>query len=145
MARPSIYTPELLTAICLRLGTGEPLAEVCRSEGMPDPSTVWRWEQADPEVSQAIARAREAGEWALAWECKQIADTPLIGEEQELDDSGAVVKVKRGDMLGHRKLQIDTRIKLLSKFNPKRWGDKLELAGDKERPLTVELVKFTSD
>ena len=34
------------------------------------------------------------------------------------------IKIKREDMLGHRKLQIETRLKLLAKWNPKKWGDK---------------------
>ena len=47
-------------------------------------------------------------------------------------------------MLGHRKLQIDTRKWMLSKMLPKIYGDKLELTGDKENPLQtvtrIELV-----
>ena len=30
-------------------------------------------------------------------------------------------------MLGHRKLRIDTRLKLLAKWNPKKWGDRMAL------------------
>ncbi len=125
-----------------QLTDGVPLEVICLPMHMPTPRTIQNWEASDPEFASSIARAREAGEFALAWECKQIADTPMAGEETELDAEGNVVKVKRSDMLAHRKLQIETRLKLLAKFNPKRWGEKLELAGDKERPLTVELVKF---
>jgi hypothetical protein len=35
----------------------------------------------------------------------------------------------REDMLGHRKLQIETRLKLLAKWSPKRYGDKLGIGG----------------
>jgi hypothetical protein len=41
-------------------------------------------------------------------------------------------------MLGHRKLQIETRLKLLAKWDPKRYGDKLSLSGDKENPIHIE-------
>ena len=40
-------------------------------------------------------------------------------------------------MLGHRKLQIETRLKLLAKWNPKKYGDRTTLAGDPEAPLQV--------
>jgi hypothetical protein len=30
-------------------------------------------------------------------------------------------------MLGHRRLQIETRLKLLSKWDPKRYGDKIDV------------------
>ena len=29
-------------------------------------------------------------------------------------------------MLGHRKLQVEARLKVLSKMNPKRWGDRVD-------------------
>lgn len=61
----------------------------------------------------------------IAAEAMRIADTPVDGVETEEDESGAVVKVKRGDMLGHRKLQIETRLKLLAKWDPKRYGDRV--------------------
>jgi hypothetical protein len=41
-------------------------------------------------------------------------------------------------MLGHRKLQIETRLKLLAKWNPKKYGDRVQLAGDADSPLKVE-------
>ena len=43
MGRPSLYSPELITTICDRLSKGEPLAAICRDEGMPDPATIWQW------------------------------------------------------------------------------------------------------
>ena len=140
--RPSKYSPELVATICERLSKGEPLAAICREVGMPDPSTVWDWQQEREDVSQAIARAREAGEDWLAAECLQIADTPCEGVEEKWepreienpdDPNGEkvtelqLVERKVGDMLGHRKLQIDTRFKLLSKWNPKKYGERLDL------------------
>ena len=41
-------------------------------------------------------------------------------------------------MLGHRKLQIETRLKLLAKWNPKKYGDRVTMAGDAENPLAVK-------
>jgi hypothetical protein len=41
-------------------------------------------------------------------------------------------------MLGHRKLQIETRLKLLAKFNPKKYGDRQILAGDPDSPFEVQ-------
>ena len=78
-----------------------------------------------PRVDVQHARAREAGEEWLAAQCLAIADTPVEGVEVTTKANGDVEE-KRGDMLGHRKLQIDTRLKLLAKWNPKKWGDKIE-------------------
>jgi hypothetical protein len=38
-----------------------------------------------------------------------------------------VFEERRGDMLGHRRLQVDTRKWYLSKVLPKKFGDKSEL------------------
>lgn len=124
MGRPSKYKPELVEEICERLGRGEPLAAICRSdEKFPHRSVVNDWMDANPEVSRLIARARDQGEEWLAAECLEIANTPVEGTETTVE--GDKVTEKRADMLGHRKLQIETRLKLLAKWNPKKWGDKI--------------------
>lgn len=158
MGRPSLHTPELIELICERLAEGTPLAEICRGEGMPAYRTVKDWIDDDaryPGVGAVIARAREAGEDRIASDCLVIADTPIAAEvvtierrevkrTQEQIDAGipaeyeeVVVERRREDAIQHRKLQIDTRLKLLAKFNPKRWGDRQTLAGDPDAPLVM--------
>lgn len=114
---------ELVPEICARLAQGEPLAQICRDPHMPGVTTVWEWQHADKSIAESIARAREAGHDVLAAQCLEIANTPVIGEEQTTKADGTV-EVKRGDMLGHRKLQIETRLKLLAKWDPKRYGER---------------------
>lgn len=140
--RPSLKTPEVVEAICERLATGEPLAQICRDEGMPAYRTVKDWIDADPVVSAGIARARDSGEELLAAECLAIADTPCEGEETKYNASGDLLERKVGDMLGHRKLQIETRLKLLAKWNPKKYGDKLALGGADDLPPMQSVTKF---
>lgn len=122
MARPSLYTPEVLTTICEGLEQGIPLTVICAGDDMPAPSTVRRWQDENEEVSSAIARARELGEVALAEQCLSIAD----------DEQHDWVMTKKGEVtndvaIGRAKLQIDTRLKLLAKFNPKKWGDQTKV------------------
>lgn len=126
MGRPSKKTPAICAEICRRLAQGEPLAVLCRDAHMPDPSTVWDWTEADEEFSQAIARARAHGHAAILDECKLIADTPVEGQRVEIDAEGKQ-KIIKEDMLGHRKLQIETRLKLLAKWDPRRYGDRQQV------------------
>lgn len=131
----------LITEICTRLASGEPMAVICRDVHMPAVRTVAEWADADADISASIARARIEGYDVLAAQCLTIADTPLLGVEEKVtpavkNQQGDVmvpesVEFKRGDMLGHRKLQIETRLKLLAKWDPKRYGDmqKVELSG----------------
>jgi hypothetical protein len=126
MGRHSTYTPEIGQQICARLAKGEPLTHICESEEMPAPRTVSDWKEAHPEFSADFARARDQGYDAIAADCLRIADTPVEGVEYTTKADGGMEE-KRGDMLGHRKLQIETRLKLLAKWDPKRYGDKLGL------------------
>ena len=59
-----------------------------------------------------------------------------MGEEETSSANG--LTITRKDMLGHRKLQIETRLKLLAKWNPKKYGERTTLAGDKENPLQID-------
>lgn len=130
----STFTQERADEICSRLSKGEPLAVICRDEHMPGYRTVADWREANTNFAAAIARAREDGFDALAAQCLEIADTPIEGVETTTKPSGDVEE-KRGDMLGHRKLQIETRLKLLAKWDPKRYGERMQVAGDPEAPI----------
>ena len=125
--RPSKYTPEIALSICRQLSDGIPLREICRQEGMPAWQTVYDWMYRDEDLSRAIARARELGYDALAEQCLEIADTLHMGTKKVYssgaEDDEDSMTVTEEDMLGHRKLRIETRLKLLAKFNPKKYGE----------------------
>lgn len=144
MGRPSLYSPELLDQIVQRLSAGEPMAQICRDPGMPAARTVRDWISQKDDVSAAIARAREDGEDWLAAECLLIADAPKEGVIEEYErrmidnpddpdgekvEEFVITKRKVEDMLGHRKLQIETRLKLLAKWNPRKYGENVNLTG----------------
>ena len=136
IGRPSKYTPELSSEICERLSNGEPLRQICRDEHMPAWTAIYAWAAADKDLSERIAHARDQGYDAIAEDLLQIADTPLMGEEETSSNNG--LTITRKDMLGHRKLQIETRLKLLAKWNPKKYGERQILAGDADSPLEVK-------
>jgi len=136
--RPSKYSSAIAQEICEGLAEGTPLREICRRDHMPEWRTVYDWMGRDDALSAAIARARDIGYDKMAEECLQIADTPVQGSKIVETDDGKVMYT-REDMLGHRKLQIETRLKLLAKFNPKKYGDRAILAGDADNPLQVNI------
>ena len=136
--RPSTYTPETAALICERLAAGESLRAICRDDGMPPESTVRGWVLDDVQgFSAQYARARDIGLDALAEETLAFADTPVEGVRREESDDG--YKEVREDMLGHRKLQVDTRKWLLSKLAPKKYGEKtsMELTGANGGPVQI--------
>ena len=144
MGRPSKYDPEIARIICEQLSEGIPLRQICReNDGFPAWRTVYDWMGRDEELSASIARARDIGYDALAEECLQIADNVKVGV-RKVYSSGAEegedsMTVHEEDMLGHRKLQIETRLKLLAKFHPTKYGDKIGLHGvEGAAPITTQ-------
>lgn len=128
--RPSTFTAAIFDEIVARVSEGEPLAQICREEKMPGLMTVYDWMQKDCALSVRFASARVAGYDIIAADALRIADTPIEGTESEEDGGGKITKRRRRDMIEHRRLQVDTRLKLLAKWDPKRYGDRLVHTGD---------------
>lgn len=126
--RPSKRTPAVEGRILAALADGIPMTVVCREPGMPDPSTVWDWEQADPAFSQAVARAREAGEDKMAMDCLEIADDARNDFMEKMDAEGNANGMSfNSEHVQRSKLRIETRLKLLACFNPRKYGQKQEI------------------
>lgn len=132
MGRPSKFSVPLIDEIVSRLSQGEPLAKICRDDHMPHPSTVRDWMAAREDISLAIGRAREDGFDAIALEALEIAD---FGERDTMEAEDGR-EITNHDVIQRSKLRVETRLKLLSKWDPKRYGDRQVLAGDPDAPLT---------
>lgn len=141
--RPSKKTPAVCKEICERLSKGEPLAQICRDDHMPDASTVRDWQADDEALSRAIARAREEGEDAIAAECLTIADNATNDwmERNSQENPGYILN---GEHVQRSKLRIETRLKLLAKWNPKKWGDKVqtEHTGPNGGPVQITRIEI---
>ena len=139
--RPSKHTAEIAAEICERLSTGETMRQICRDEHMPHWTQVYEWLARDDSLSLRVARAREAGFDALAEEALDIANTQHMGRKKVFSSGGEDdgVTVTEEDALGHRKLQIETRLKLLACWNPAKYGSKVAVGGDPSNPVKVEV------
>lgn len=141
MARPhnihTLRTPEIVDDVITRVSKGEPLASVCRTPGYPATVTWYEWLKADDELAGRFARAREAGFDAIAEEALDIADGDPGTTPQGTVDGAEVM---------NRKLRIETRLKLLAKWDPKRYGDKVEVGGSgKGGAVVVQVVTGVPD
>lgn len=136
--RPTKYTEALVEEICERLSKGEPLAAICREEHMPHRNTVGNWME-DADVSVRIARAREAGEERIAADVLEIVDMPPARVATPHGDA-----IDSGDV-ANRKMRAEYRLKLLAKWNPKKWGDKIDMTsgGEKIPQTVIERVVIT--
>ena len=136
MPTPTKRTTAVEEDILSRMSKGEPLAQICRDEGMPTPTTWGVWCRADEALKFAHALARDEGFDAIAADCLLIADdsshdTKIVGSDDHSREAADT------EWIGRSKLRVETRLKLLAKWDPRRYGDKLELTGDPERPQQV--------
>jgi hypothetical protein len=126
--RPSDYTPELGLRICERIASSTiSIARLCEEDWMPAYITIAKWRRDVPEFDSSFTRARHDRADLYAEETKDIADTPVIGEKTKISQFG--VEVTRGDMIEHRKLQVQTRQWLASKINKNVYGNAVEVTG----------------
>lgn len=125
--RPSKYTQELADEICERLARGESLLRICDDERMPTDRTVRNWTVEHESFSSEYIRARETGMDAIALEALDIADESTRDVIVNEDGSERV----NGEVVARSKLRVDTRLRLLACWDPKRYGtQRLEHSGD---------------
>ena len=74
---------------------------------MPGFTTVWEWERENDDLAKLSARARELGTHFMADDCLRIAD------DSEIDPQ-------------NKRIMVDTRLRLIGKWNAKAYGDKVQ-------------------
>ncbi len=105
---------DVLAVVCEGLADGVPYAVLERRHpSLPDRSTLRMWRMNNPDVDLRIKQAREDGGDMIAWRCRGVA----AGDEE----AGSTGDVKRD------KLIVETALKLLGKWDPKRYGDRVQV------------------
>lgn len=134
--RPTVRTPEVIARVIEGLSAGTPLTVICSADDMPGIRTVYDWMDADPAFSADIARARDMGWDAIAVDAMAIMDAQpervvtVTGDDRSESriDSAAVQWAFR---------RAELRLKLLAKWDPKRYGDMLKHAGADGGPMAI--------
>jgi hypothetical protein len=119
--QPVRYNPQILDEICAWIAEGKTLREFCRKEGKPSYAAVYDWQERDQEFATRFARAREIGEDVIAQECIEIADN---GANDWMETKfGPQVNQEH---IQRSRLRVDARLKLLAKWNPKKYGERID-------------------
>ena len=113
------YTREISDTICTRMSEGASLRAICRDPEMPSEGTVRGWAVRD--VDGFGERYRAARQMLLEYWADQILD---IADDEESDPRS-------------RQIRTGVRQWLMSKLAPRRYGDKVQIAGDPENPLQI--------
>lgn len=92
---------------------------------MPSWVAVYDWINADEAFALRIAHARELGFDAIAESTLAIADDATNDYMEKLDkDQLPIGYILNGDHVQRSKLRIETRLKLLAKWSPKKYGER---------------------
>lgn len=120
--RPVEPVPEdLANEVIEWISNGKTLRDYCRQDGKPHFNTVYGWIEKDEDFAMRFAHARDTGHDVIAQECMEIIDTfPMMadGDGKSRIDAGHVAWMKN---------RVEMRLKLLAKWNPKKYGDKLDV------------------
>ena len=111
--------------ICDLLMDGQSLRSICKSDDLPSMRTVFKWLGQNEAFAQQYTRARDIHADAVFEEIREISDTPVLGVKTVSKPTGT--ETTEGDMIEHRRLQIDARKWLLGKMAPKKYGDKSQI------------------
>ena len=103
------------------LAAGKTLRSYCCQDGTPSFVAVYDWMEKDEDFALRIARARDSGSDSIADQCVELADTEPADQVQA----------------AWRRTQIDTRLKLLAKWSPKKYGDRTAIDHQGGISLTV--------
>ena len=138
---PTLYTPELAQRICERLIAGQSLRTICADPEMPSQPTVFQWITKHEAFAKQYARAREIQMEVMAEEILDIADDTRQDTRTITTQNGKTFEVQNAEWINRCRLQVDTRKWLMSKLAPKKYGEKIEHAGE----MTIKTVLVRPD
>ena len=139
--RPVEYKESIADEVCLRLTEGEPLVRICKSEHLPDVSTIYRWLIRFPLFCEMYTRAREEQADTNADEIIAIADEdPKFTEYRDKDGNVVDIKIDSA-YVAYQKQRIESRKWTAAKLKPRKYGERIAMEGvDGGAPIgTVDL------
>ena len=142
---------EVFEKICIEIESGRSLRSILKEDkGMPSSSTFFIWLNESESKAKRYEMATDIRTDALFDEIMEISYNTEIGETVKTNTKGEI-ETTNGDMLGHRRLKIDALKWSLSKLNPKKYSDKVDVtSGGKEistapTAINIGIVKPIED
>lgn len=133
---------KIVTEICDRIAEEGIAVRKAITEAKMSSKTFFKWLKEDKEKGKQYARATDARADKIFEEMLDIADDGTNDWMERLDKDGQPVGwILNGEHIQRSKLRIDTRKWHLSKLNPKKFGDKIDVTSDNEK-ITVPPVEF---
>lgn len=121
--RPTTYGQIISDRICGQLAEGISLRTVCKAEDMPAIATIFNWFRTHPEFLEQYARAKRESTTARHEQLEELGDEAInLSQTVDPKASGAVVQAV--------KLKSDNLKWVMSKLEPKKYADKIDVTSD---------------
>lgn len=125
MAVKIIDRDAVLPHIYAEVASGRSLDKVLtEDDGMPSPSTFWRWHMEDEAIRDNLARCRENGVERYMGQIVEISD-------DKADDPAS------------RRVRIDARVKAAQMIAPRKYGPKLDVTSGGEKVQMDDVSRVT--
>ena len=131
LGRPiSIPDSKIVEEVLFWISSVYTLRSYCRQKNKPAFTTIYNWLNKDKEFNERFVRAREVGSDMIADSIMEImSETPeRIGGDNPRRDPAWVAL---------QKAKSDVALKLLSKWVPSRYGDRVDVAAKGDINLTI--------
>ena len=120
--------------VCQEIEKGRALRNVLKDENMPSTSTFYQWLDNDEVKAKQYARATEVRADIIFDDILAIADENT--NDTSINENG--IEVVNNDVIQRSRLRIDARKSVLSKLNPKKFGDKTIHSGDEDNQIQTK-------
>ena len=124
--------PVIVENLLVHVANGGTVRAFCREKHNPSYNTIYRWLDKDKELMTRFTYvSRFLGARAIAEEALELVDTipPVIGDGDNARMDNAHVNWMRS--------RADLRLKLLSKWYPQEYGDKVGIDAKGDINLTI--------
>ncbi len=147
MARPIEWTEELkqnaISEIIERISEGESVRSILNKnrENLPSNRLFLQWVSENEELSKQYEYAMELRSHLLFDEIIEIADDDQNDYIEQTLPSGDIIEKVNSEHIQRSRLRVDARKWVLSKMNPKKYGEKLDL--DMNSKQVIEYVNVS--
>lgn len=123
---------EIVDNICFRIMKGESVRNILEEKDMPNRDTFYDWLNKYKDISDRYARACTIRAEYIFEEMIDIADDGT-NDYMTIKKGNEEYNVEDKEVTSRSKLRIDTRKWWLSRVNPKKFGEKLDLTSKDEK------------
>lgn len=120
---------ELINTICDEIAEGRSLRKVLLDEGMPSRPAFFQWIDGNDNRINQYTRACEARAEFIFDETFEIADDSRNDFIQKITAEGIVDQLNP-ENIQRTRARLDQRKWALSKMQPKKYGDKLDISSE---------------